>query len=257
MGRIAKIYALTDPRSGVIRYVGKSNDPNKRFRSHVKTTDTSTRKGAWLTALRKAGIKPLLSILETCDKRSWEEAERFWIAHFRVTLYNIDAGGLGGDRVAESTKKKLSALARARGPLSESVKLKISQNGIGSQKVDTAYRERRRQKTLAAWRDPEKRARLLLRNKARWLDPAQKEKHRQKHLGAKRSEETRRKISEAAKRRDPITRIPTEATRQKLRIAAQRREARKREKQIAGNCVKLSVPLKAEAEKGPNWGNLG
>lgn len=230
MGETPTIYALVDPRNGVIRYVGKANDPVKRLRSHVRTSDTSTHKGAWLVALRKAGLKPLLLRLERCTERPWEEAERDWITRLRPTLYNLDAGGKGADRMAESTKQKLRAIARARGPMPESVRHKISRNGKGSQKVDAAYRERRRQQALDAWQDPEKRTRLLLRNKARWADPLQREKHRLKHLGAKRSEETRRRISEAAKRRDPSTRIFTAATRQKISIAALNRWKRKREK---------------------------
>ena len=244
MGITPKIYALSDPVSGIVRYVGKSNDPAKRLGAHMSSSDTRTRKRAWLSRLRSQGLRPTLIILEVCERRSWEDAERCWIAHYGEQLYNIDHGGRGTGRMADSTKRILAQRVRERGPLSITHKENISKNGKGSQHVDSGYRQRRRERTRDAWRDPAKRERLLLRNAARWSDPAQKERHRVKHTGAKRSVKTRRKISEAAKRRDPTTRKHSIATREKISLARK------------NYYTTLRVPLRAEREEGPNWGNL-
>jgi hypothetical protein len=58
------IYALAEPGTLDIRYVGKSSRPARRIPCHV---NTSQRMARWLQKLRAAGKKPRLLILARVD----------------------------------------------------------------------------------------------------------------------------------------------------------------------------------------------
>lgn len=57
------IYALVDPRTKEIRYVGRSKSPDRRHLQH-KLSKERTPKGAWIEELRSAGIEPQMVILQ-------------------------------------------------------------------------------------------------------------------------------------------------------------------------------------------------
>lgn len=56
------IYALIDPRTREVRYIGKSVDPLRRLDCHLDDKDSSLRKSRWL---KKLGERPILKILES------------------------------------------------------------------------------------------------------------------------------------------------------------------------------------------------
>jgi len=90
------IYGLTDPETGEMRYVGKSNNPKVRYRYHLKDKSTNPHKTAWIHKLTERGLKPNLIILEETTSEQWEERERYWIKHYRdegAPLVNILEGG--------------------------------------------------------------------------------------------------------------------------------------------------------------------
>lgn len=104
------IYALCDPDTEIVRYVGKSNHPKDRYFRHLKDKQ-KTYKVNWINKLKSIGKLPVLKILEKINKNQWEEAEKKWIAYYRQIaghkLTNIDEGGIGPD-MTEETKKKIS-----------------------------------------------------------------------------------------------------------------------------------------------------
>ena len=62
--QVTYIYGLIDPVTKHIRYVGKANDPYKRFLNHLYTSSTEdTYKSRWITSLVKKNLKPELKIL--------------------------------------------------------------------------------------------------------------------------------------------------------------------------------------------------
>ena len=92
------IYALTDPRTGAIRYIGKSNDPNARLKSHIGRRSHNPFLNAWIDDMRSAGMVPSLAILQKVDYTHWRLAERNSIAaHLAAgqSLLNLVAGGNG------------------------------------------------------------------------------------------------------------------------------------------------------------------
>lgn len=92
------IYALRCSTSGDIRYVGKANNPKKRFREHLRTDRTaSSHKKNWIQSLLSKGLKPKLEILEEVSMDTWKERERYYITKYRkiYKLTNYTDGGEG------------------------------------------------------------------------------------------------------------------------------------------------------------------
>lgn len=86
---LTAIYALSDS-DGVIRYVGKANDPRARFLQHKSKSKTGrTPLYAWMRSASNVSW----SVLEWAPTDSWEEAERRLIAKHRSTLVNVAKGG--------------------------------------------------------------------------------------------------------------------------------------------------------------------
>ncbi len=82
------IYALWCPVAGSVRYVGKADVPEERYRVHVEMIDRSQNylgppspKQAWIEALRAQGLVPELEILEevAANVHVWRAAEKRWI----------------------------------------------------------------------------------------------------------------------------------------------------------------------------------
>ena len=76
----SNIYALKDPRTGEIHYIGQSIDPEKRFGQHLADT-TDTPKVQWLNQLSKLGLQPEMEILESSIAASEvNNSENRWIS---------------------------------------------------------------------------------------------------------------------------------------------------------------------------------
>jgi hypothetical protein len=89
------IYVLKDPRTGAIRYVGKTNNPARRLRSHIcGNPRDNTPKAHWLRELQGCGLEPVMTVVEIAT--DWHEAERRWIREQRASgasLLNLSEGG--------------------------------------------------------------------------------------------------------------------------------------------------------------------
>lgn len=94
------IYALTDPRTDEVRYIGKSTSGLKRPKEHLRPTQLkpNTHKTRWIRQLLTQGLKPKIQILEefsTGDDLNY--AECFWIAQGRGLEWKLTNATKGGD----------------------------------------------------------------------------------------------------------------------------------------------------------------
>jgi len=72
------IYGLFDPRTGECFYVGKANNPSKRFAEHLSCTKNA-KKYRWIQSIVDAGYQPELRTLEVLPYAEWEASEIRWI----------------------------------------------------------------------------------------------------------------------------------------------------------------------------------
>ena len=97
------IYALRDPRTGMVRYVGKSvGDGSERLRAHTKNARRNVQQkcARWVRGLLAEGLHPELVILERTVEAELDSCEKQWIRILReggADLTNMTAGGEGGD----------------------------------------------------------------------------------------------------------------------------------------------------------------
>lgn len=130
------LYYLKHPTTREIRYVGITNNPEKRYSDH-----RSASKGnkyhhlpiyRWWRKLAKQGLEPAMEILKSgLTKEEAEQAEIETIELYRKysnRMLNITAGGnlsRVGVPLSEETKKKLSEANKGK-TLSEETKRKVS-----------------------------------------------------------------------------------------------------------------------------------
>lgn len=121
--QVVYIYGLYDPLDGVIRYVGKTGNPNTRLESHyldARRYQAKQRKGFavhdWITSLIEAGRMPEMVILDITDSSNSVRVEHEWIdgmhtrngelanrdSKYRIKTLGIVNSGLASN-VLEST----------------------------------------------------------------------------------------------------------------------------------------------------------
>ena len=247
------LYALIDPRTVEIRYIGKTTNPKARYKGHLYD-QSKTHRGAWLRVLRRLGLKPVMNILEPIGS-SKEAAvrEQELIRDYRDEEYNLvtaTAGGegmpgfhhtaktkqkmreaaLGRERSTE-TRRKIGAASRGR-ECSVKTRQKLSEAMSGRQRTAEHCANIRKAK-LGKKRGPpskEWRAKISAALTGRTRKPLTTE-HRRKISEARRHQPTSRKAIDAMAAANRGRKC-SPATREKLQKAALRREACKRQERM-------------------------
>lgn len=90
------IYALCEPGTRTVRYIGKANNPVRRLQNHLsQSKKAKTRLGNWLRSLN--GENPSLVVLREVPLDQWEVAEERYIRLARGCRIDIVNGTDGGD----------------------------------------------------------------------------------------------------------------------------------------------------------------
>lgn len=136
------VYGLFDPRNNELRYVGMTEDINRRLNEHIKPYNlkNNTYKQNWIKSLLKYNLKPIIDILEIY-KTELEalQAEIELIAYFKAIGCRLTNGTEGGEGHKHnlSTKQKLSKINKGKigpnkaKPLLQETKDKISKTLTG------------------------------------------------------------------------------------------------------------------------------
>jgi hypothetical protein len=116
---VSYIYALLDPRDQAVRYVGKTGVAlRRRWQNHMTDIRSQrSHRACWIKHLLSLNLKPQIFLLEEVPTEFWQEAERFWIAHFQkigARLTNGTTGGDGGFEMSAASRAKISAVQMGR-----------------------------------------------------------------------------------------------------------------------------------------------
>lgn len=123
------IYSLSDPKDGLIKYVGKTSQKlNKRLFCHIsESKKRNDKKSNWISSLSKQNLKPIIEILDEVPENQWEFWEKYWIAQLSAWGLNLKNGNEGG-------KGQSSIFMKNNNPMSKKEnRQKISQSLKGNQ----------------------------------------------------------------------------------------------------------------------------
>ena len=127
------IYALCDPETEEIRYIGKANSIRRRYSDHINECKTSkiSHKISWIKSLLSKGKKPLIKILDEVPQDDWKIWEVYYIELYKskgANLTNLTEGGQGGNGYKHSEESREKMRKSKLGiKLSEEHKLNISE----------------------------------------------------------------------------------------------------------------------------------
>ena len=166
-GNVAKylIYGLMDPRSLLIRYIGRSARGLARARTHRHKIPlaANTRCATWIKSLLNAGLTYDVVVLETvASSEMLNEAERWWIAYALLSewpLTNHTLGGEGTLGVSPSPESRANRSAKLRGRVfSKEHRARISAAKHGAPKSED-HKHKLSTAVTRLWQDDEYRER--------------------------------------------------------------------------------------------------
>lgn len=162
-GQIVHIYALLDPFTSAIRYIGKSIRPEQRLKDHCNDR-ANTHRTHWIRSVIRRGRRPRLIVLDSFPAcLGWQEAERRWIAWALAKGEPLTNGTSGGDGVPDlppESRARIVAAWTGRKHRPETL-LKLGAASRGRHHSEES-RERRRQAMKDRVFSPEHRARLSM-----------------------------------------------------------------------------------------------
>jgi predicted GIY-YIG superfamily endonuclease len=220
------IYALSDPRTNEIRYIGKSNDPQHRLKVHIRGSKAlKTHKDRWINQLTLCDLEPILDIIEEVSIDEWQEREPYWIEYFRsqgAPLTNEAPGGMGIKSHTPEMRAKMSAKVREAYATTDLAK-RLSEANKGKRlsdetkaKMSATTKGRKRPPFSDEWKEnirigmknvtpsPEARAKISKANKGRIKSPEECANISKAKKGVKRkpfTEEARRNMANASRGR--------------------------------------------------------
>lgn len=184
------IYLLRDPETQGVRYIGKSNNPARRLREHIRDHSKYRRhKDHWIGALQARGLAPLMEVIEEAPLDLWAERELFWINHYTQLghpLTNTYFGSEGIGMMPPETRAKIGAIHKGK---------KLTPEAI----------EKRSAAIRGTKRSPETKARIAARKLGVKRPPRSEDwqlKLNDGHRGRKNTPETLARMSDSAKRRE-------------------------------------------------------
>lgn len=79
------IYALADPRTDAVAYVGITDNAYERFKQHINYRGNNGKKDAWIQQLKNEKMIPSMKILEIVENRDIALVrEEYWIYYYRM-----------------------------------------------------------------------------------------------------------------------------------------------------------------------------
>lgn len=233
------VYALFDPRTNRIRYVGASTQGMKRPKQHWEpyylNKEGHTHKARWIKSLLSLGLVPGVVVLEEVTQPSEAfTVESHWISELRskgVNLTNLAVVGgscLGCTRSLETREKMAAAKRGIRRPVEDRIKMSEAQKARKRPAAELEHMRALGQSWKGKTRSAETRAKMAEAKRGRKRPPEVVAKMAAALRGRKIDPEVARKISDALRGRPK-----TEETKQRM-AEGQRRRWASRRTEVAG-----------------------
>jgi hypothetical protein len=235
------VYALCEPDTEEVRYIGCTNNIRLRFGEHSRIRGKGYCQN-WLRKLARSDKSPLFRVF--CCVQTPEEARRVevaLIASFKsrgARLTNMTDGGEGtvGYVKSEETKRKMSLLLKGR-PKSQETKDKLS--ALAKDRLSSPSERDKYSRASKAYyqKNPQARARLQEQSTKIWQD---------EELRSRKSEETKKRFAENPEAREVIAesnrkrrgeKRPSRSVEHAAKIAA----ALRGKKHSVETCAKISA----------------
>jgi hypothetical protein len=226
---VTYIYTLRDPRDRAVSYVGKTVYLKARYWDHCHKQVGKAHVNHWLTCLYEKGLVPVMETVEEVSQDGdWVEAERRWIAYFRVSgaqLTNCSNGGEGEvGRVLSLDSRTKTARTLKGHPVSVETRAKLSEaHRLFQANKTEEEREAFRAKFRGRKQTSEEKAKQVTAQKGRKMSEAFCLKMSKVNRGKRPSEATMKASVEATQRKWNTGIYPTPAqTRQRAEFIALR-----------------------------------
>jgi hypothetical protein len=118
MGRVY-IYGLVDELKNELKYIGKSINPQSRYRKHLQDSKKKiSYKDKWIYSLLENNNKPKLLIIDEVDEYNWEFWEKHYISYYKFIgckLTNISEGGENPPNLTgrKRTKEEIQRISKS------------------------------------------------------------------------------------------------------------------------------------------------
>jgi hypothetical protein len=132
MAKTPLIYALCDPRTEAVRYIGQSENGLVRARKHARQARCGERghKANWIRQLQTLGLDYIIVIVEQTTIDRLDDRERHWIKYYRAQGHLLNVLD-GGSNLRELPPGYISEKARARqAALPPEVRRARAENGL-------------------------------------------------------------------------------------------------------------------------------
>ena len=132
------VYLLRDPISGIVRYVGKSVNVERRISQHWVSRSTPSRLSSWLLELDLQGMRPRVDIIRV-PVDHLEKVESFYIDQYWENSFNGKSGD-GGFRegVITGTISKEGRFYKVRDYWIDKIKSRLIRRGVPPWRVHSS-----------------------------------------------------------------------------------------------------------------------
>lgn len=125
---MVEIYALIDPITGHVKYIGKAKLAKKRYSQHMTRSRSNNNSKTycydWIRSLTKKSLKPELLVLDKVEESEWKFWEQHYISLYKSFGYKLTNLNNGGDDISKDTIKKIKENRRINRELGISLPVK-------------------------------------------------------------------------------------------------------------------------------------
>lgn len=133
------IYILIDPLTNQIRYVGKANNPQERYKNHKnRCRDKNTHKRNWINKLRLKSLYPEIEVIDKVLVSEWHYWEKFWISYYRFLGCNLVNYTSGGDGLTFGNK---TSFKKGQTPWNKGTAKPIIKKGFNKKCLNTSFKK--------------------------------------------------------------------------------------------------------------------